>query len=268
MSRLVHLIADYGAGDLAFAEVVQRLGLALPDAVVHSTPVGAFDTLAAGFVIAQLALTDGPADRLVVHNVAPRRDERGPRPANEGERFCVGRTREGVLVIGPNAGWSWSFCASELHSLFYLDMPTSGSQFRSRDFLPAAVGRLAAGRRHALRGAVPSGHVAPLPENVVAYVDGYGNVKTTIDSPPADSGTRVLVRVGEVSATAIFTDGTFSVAEGELALAAGSSGWTDRQGVRRRFFELFLRGGSAAQRFADPVPGTPIDLRPAEPTPR
>jgi hypothetical protein len=43
-------------------------------------------------------LTDGPPDRLV-HNVAPRRDEPGPRPANEGERFCVGRTQDGVLVV-------------------------------------------------------------------------------------------------------------------------------------------------------------------------
>ncbi len=62
MSRLIHLVADYGAGDLAFAEVVQRLALALPGAVVHPTPVRAFDTLAAGFVVAQLALTDGPPD--------------------------------------------------------------------------------------------------------------------------------------------------------------------------------------------------------------
>ena len=264
MTRLVHLIADYGAGDLAFAEVVQRLGLALPDAVVHPTPVGAFDTLAAGFVIAQLALTEGPADRLVVHNVAPRHDERGPRPANEGERFCVGSTRDGVLIIGPNAGWSWSFCTSELQSLNYLDVPSSGSQFRSRDFLPAAVGRLAAGHRHAIRDPVPRGHVPPLPENAVAYVDGYGNVKTTIEGAPADSGTRVLVRVGEVSATAIVTDGTFAVADGELALAAGSSGWTAHEGTRRRFFELFLRGGSAAQRFAHPASGTPIHLQLAE----
>lgn len=29
---LVHIVADYGAGDLAFAEVVQRIKLHLPDA--------------------------------------------------------------------------------------------------------------------------------------------------------------------------------------------------------------------------------------------
>ena len=89
---LVHVVADYGAaGDLAFAEVAQRLTAQLPGAMVVPTPVGPFDTLAAGFVIAQLALNDGPAERLVFHNVAPRRDERDAREENEGERFTAGQ---------------------------------------------------------------------------------------------------------------------------------------------------------------------------------
>lgn len=76
---LVHLVADYGVGDLAFAEVSQRIVRALPEAWVHSVPVAPFDTLAAGFCVAQLALTDGPTGRLVVHNVAPRRDQTATR---------------------------------------------------------------------------------------------------------------------------------------------------------------------------------------------
>ena len=61
---LVHVVADYGpAGDLAFAEVAQRLTAVRPAATILATPVGPFDTLAAGFVIAQLALNDGPAKR-------------------------------------------------------------------------------------------------------------------------------------------------------------------------------------------------------------
>jgi hypothetical protein len=36
---LVHIIADYGSGDLAFAEVVQRLKRDLPDAEPVLTPV-------------------------------------------------------------------------------------------------------------------------------------------------------------------------------------------------------------------------------------
>jgi hypothetical protein len=46
---LVHVIADYGPGDLAFAEVAQRLKLHLPDAEPIYTP--AFATLAAGFSV-------------------------------------------------------------------------------------------------------------------------------------------------------------------------------------------------------------------------
>ena len=185
---LVHLIADYGAGDLAFAEVSQRLALALPGAQVHATPVAAFDTLAAGFCVAQLALTEGPSDRLVIHNVAPRRDQPGPRPANEGERFCVGRTTGGVLVVGPNSGFSFSFCAPELKSFCYLAVPAGGSQFRSRDLLPPVLPAVLAGDGDVVAGNVPPERVPEPSESVIAYVDGYGNLKTTVDDAPAPPG--------------------------------------------------------------------------------
>ena len=38
---LVHIIADYGMGDLAFAEVVQRIKVHLPDMEPVLTPVPA-----------------------------------------------------------------------------------------------------------------------------------------------------------------------------------------------------------------------------------
>ena len=45
---LVHVVADYGPGDLAFTEVAQRLKLLLPDAEPLYAPVPAFATLATG----------------------------------------------------------------------------------------------------------------------------------------------------------------------------------------------------------------------------
>jgi hypothetical protein len=249
MTVLVHLVADYGAGDLAFSEVVQRIMLSVPDAIVHPTFVRSFDTLSAGVCVAQLALTEGVQERIIVHNVAPRRDEPGGRPANEGERFCGGRTRSQVLVAGPNAGWSWSFLREEI-ALHYLDVPAAGSQFRSRDFLPKAVGDLAAGDPHAVYERVPDALVPPVPERVIAYIDGYGNLKTTITTQPAPTGTRVLVHIGEVAATAIVSDGTFEVAEGELAPAPGSSGWERHAGRYLRFFE----------RFNDPPVGAAVEI--------
>ena len=72
---LVHIVADYGQGDLAFAEVVQRLKFYLPDAEAVLTPVPPFCTLAAGFCIAQLALNPAPPGTIIYHNVAPREDD-------------------------------------------------------------------------------------------------------------------------------------------------------------------------------------------------
>ena len=257
---LVHVVADYGAaGDLAFAEVAQRLVAVLPAAAIVATPVGPFDTLAAGFVIAQLALNDGPAERIVFHNVAPRRDETDARRANEGERFTFGEAPNGTVIVGPDSGHSLAFVRDQM-ALFYLDVPAAGSQFRSRDFLPAAVGRLVGGDRGPVGEPVPPELVPDVPDNVVAYTDGYGNLKTTHDEAPAPSGERVLVRVGHEVTTAVVSDGSFSVAEGELTLAPGSSGWPLPSGGERRFLELFLRGGSAAARLGHPAPGTPVIL--------
>lgn len=260
---LVHVVADYGpAGDLAFAEVTQRLVAAVPTAmVVVCIPVGPFDTLAAGFVIAQLALNEGPKEHIVFHNVAPRRDETDARDANEGERFTVAETQGGTIVVGPNSGHSLAWLKAQADA-FYLEMPAAGSQFRSRDFLPAVVGELAAGVRTSVGEPVRDDAIAEVPAGVVAYVDGYGNLKTTHHEPPAANGQRVLLRVGHAAATAIVSDGTFSVPEGDLAFAPGSSGWPLRDGGRREFFEVFLRGGNAAARLGHPATGTPVAVTP------
>ncbi|HYN88833.1 MAG TPA: hypothetical protein VER55_09895, partial [Ardenticatenaceae bacterium] len=109
---LVHIVADYGWGDLAFAEVVQRIKLYLPDAEPMLTPVPAFSTLAAGFCVAQLGLNEAPPGTIIYHNVAPRRDDDEARAENEGERLAFARLPTGVRVIGVNAGYACS-CGRE-----------------------------------------------------------------------------------------------------------------------------------------------------------
>ena len=61
---LIHVVADYGPGDLAFAEVAQRIKLHLVDAEVFYTPVPPFATLTAGFCVAQLGLNPAPSGML------------------------------------------------------------------------------------------------------------------------------------------------------------------------------------------------------------
>lgn len=110
----------------------------------------------------------------------------------------VGRSHDNVLVVGPNAGFSFSFCVSELRGLCCLDVPAGGWQFRCRDVLPPvlAVG----GHGHAIAGHVPRERVSAISDGVVAYVNGDGNLKTTLQQPPTASRERVLVRIGDESA--------------------------------------------------------------------
>ncbi|MEA2250404.1 MAG: hypothetical protein QOG70_646 [Solirubrobacteraceae bacterium] len=276
MSRLVHLIADYGAGDPALAEVVGRLSLALPDAVIEITPVPPGDTLSAGFCAAQLAHAGGSPWHLVAHDVGARDDapsEPGPWPPGAGLRFCVGRSRTGTLVVGANTGWSWSFVARDLWGLCCMDVPAGGASRRHAERLPAAVAHAMAHHPHAVADVVARADVPPVPKHAIAHVDVHGTLKTTITRLPAASGTRIVVRIGDVSETAIVSDGTVAVPDGELALAPASSEWAgddDERGTsgegRERYLELFLRGGSAAHRFAAPPTGSSISVAPAEPS--
>ncbi|MBU2666779.1 SAM-dependent chlorinase/fluorinase [Actinoplanes bogorensis] len=246
---LITVVADYGVGDLAFAEVRQRFAQLMPHAEVSAVPVPAFDTVSAGFCVAQLALTDGPADRIVFANVAPRFDDADPRPDNAGESLAAAQLDSGVLVVGVASGFSLSFLGAPVRAVKAAD---AGSQFRSRDVFPAALAALAHGED--LLGEELT--MPPPPTNAVVYTDGYGNLKTSWHEPPAETGSLVRVKIGTHIAKAIVTDGVFSVPEGAMSFAPGSSGWGEP------FYELLRRGGSAATTFGRPTSGTPVEILP------
>ncbi|MBM2623334.1 SAM-dependent chlorinase/fluorinase [Actinoplanes sp. LDG1-06] len=249
---LITVVADYGVGDLAFAEVRQRFAQLMPQAEVTAVPVPAFDTVGAGFCVAQLALTEGPADRIVFANVAPREDEDSPRADNAGEPLAAAHLDSGVWVVGVASGSSLSFLAAAGIPVRAVKAADAGSQFRSRDVFPAAVAALARGDD--LLGAELT--MPPPPANAVVYTDGYGNLKTSWHEPPAKPGSRVRVQVGPTTTEAIVTDGVFTVPAGAMSFAPGSSGWGEP------FYELLLRGGSAAARFGHPRSGTPVRIVP------
>jgi S-adenosylmethionine hydrolase len=255
---LITVVADYGVGDLAFAEVGQRFAKLMPQADVTTVPVPAFDTVSAGFCVAQLALTDGPADRIVFANVAPRADEDDPRPDNAGERLAAVRLDSGVLVVGVASGASLSFLADEGVWLHAVQAPDAGSQFRSRDVFPAAVAGLVRGDADLLGEPV---RIGPAPQRSVVYTDGYGNLKTSWFEAPAETGTTVRVRIGDAEAEAVVSDGVFAVPAGQVSFAPGSSGWPSGTGDGLRMcFELLARGGNAAQLFGFPPAGTPVEI--------
>ncbi|HEX8201983.1 MAG TPA: SAM hydroxide adenosyltransferase [Isosphaeraceae bacterium] len=252
---LVHIIADYGQGDLAFAEVVQRIKSFLPDAEPVLIPVPPFATLAAGFCIGQLGLNVAPAGTLIYHNVAPRQDDEQARRDNQGERLAFARLPSGVRVVGVNAGHAFSFVRDAADELRWAAVPAEGSQFRSRDLFPQAAAAIALGQPDALADPIDLAAIPAVPPSRIAYIDGYGNLKTTLvrDSIRAGEGAAVRVRIGQAEREAIVSDGSFAVAPGQLALAPGSSGWTDARGNETRWMELFLRGGNAWEAFGKPA---------------
>ncbi len=259
---LVHIIADYGYGDLAFAEVVQRMRVYLPDAEPLLTPVPPFATLAAGFCVAQLGLNQAPAGTIIYHNVAPREDDDAARVDNAGERLAFARLPTGVRVIGVNAGHTFAFVRDAADELRWAAVPAEGSQFRSRDLFPRAAAAIALGQPEALGEVIDQAVIPAVPEASVAYIDGYGNLKTTLNAAASvpSVGSTIAVRIGDVTQDAVVSDGSFAVAPGQLALAPGSSGWTLANGDDCRWMELFLRGGNAAELFQHPPVGAQITL--------
>jgi hypothetical protein len=257
---LVHIIADYGFGDLAFAEVVQRIKFHLPDAEPVLTPVPPFATVAAGFCIAQLGLNAAPVGTIIYHNVAPREDDKEARANNAGERLAFARLPTGVRVVGVNAGHAFAFIRDAAEELRWAAVPAEGSQFRSRDLFPQAAAAIAVGEPDALDVKIDRADIPEIPKNRVAYVDGYGNIKTSIPSRGGKKTLKVRVRIGEGQMEAIASDGSFAVEPGQLAFAPGSSGWPDAKGGQVRWMELFLRGGNAWEAFGRPPVGAEIEI--------
>src|SRR5918998_4795013 len=259
---LVHVVADYGLGDLAFAEVAQRIKLHLPAAEPLYTPVAPFATLAAGFCVAQLGLNQAPPGTVVYHNVAPREDDEEARSENEGERLAFALLPTGVRVVGVNAGHAFSFVRDAAEELRWASVSAEGSQFRSRDLFPRAAAAIASGRPGALADAMSASDIPDVPRSRVAYADGHGNLKTTIKrgDPDLSSGSIVQVGIGDVEREAHVSDGSFEVEEGKLALAPGSSGWTAAAGESTVWMELFLRGASTWEEFGRPPVGSDVRI--------
>lgn len=249
-------------GDLAWAEVYSAMAARLPDnCALHLTSVASFDTIATGFVVGQLSMTVAelrPENMVIFANCAPRKDKKEARANNAGEGLLYGLLKNGVRVLAVNSGYSLSFVREELGELWSVDVEDSGSQFRSRDFFPRALARLVREDADFKRESLPPLEVIrEAPEEVIGYVDSFGNLKTTIRAGDPcivnlKPGDRVKVRIGTVLRTATVATGSFNVLEGDLAFSPGSSGH------ERRFWEFFQRGGSAWLEFGKPQVGSNI----------
>lgn len=270
-TTLLHIICDYAPDGLEFAEIKIRLHNYLhdPDSVLfHQLATPPLDTIAVGFATGQLAL--GPtAERMVLFgNAAPRRDRDEMAAGNRGRGIHYAKLDNGVEVVSVSSDHALSFVRDRMVEYRDIASPAAGSQFRSRDFFPKYVAAIVNGDYSILTDELDPGEIAPIPEKVVAWTDGFGNIKTTMRRSDLEAeglpvGSGVLVTLNGVTLAGVISDGGFTVERGVLAVNVGSSGYDDP------FVELFLRvhhmsEKTAAVRFDYPEGGTPFELRPLD----
>ena len=248
-------IYDYPRGDLADLEVRLAVRQHLAGWSIDSASIPSFKTLAAGFVIAQTALSPlaekmSPDHFLIYANCAPRKDLEEQRKDNEGEGLVYAELTNGARIVAVNSGYSLSIVREMIGKLWQVNVPVGGSQFRSRDNFPIVLKKVIEKDfgETLCTELQPSEVIPDIPKNRVAYIDSFGNLKLTMREKDSEfmslkDGDQVRVKIGQTPRVATVTTGSFNINEGELALAPGSSGYSNR------FVELFLRGGSAQAHF-------------------
>ncbi|HSX40446.1 MAG TPA: hypothetical protein VLF68_02435 [Candidatus Saccharimonadales bacterium] len=244
----IFVISDYGAGDPAFGEVMLRLRLLLPDVFIYPQTTPPFSTINTGFWIYQIALTKDVKDTFIYSNTAPRREDKGAQKNNRGEKLMYAKLENGVEVMAVNAGYVFSFIKPHIRSFHFVNVENEGSQFRSRDKYPGAVAQMVRNDKGFLGPDADIKTIPDYPNHVIASIDGYGNIKTTLRASQVSfkPGSHLIIKIGNRKHLATYTDGIFNIKYGELALAPGSSGHDDK------FMEVFLRGGSAYRMFDMP----------------
>jgi len=264
--NILHIIADYTPGDLAVAEIISAIAHDLPEQWQwHFTSTQSFDTLGTGFCVGQIALHEEPlrAQKTMIYaNCAPRLDQGvEKRKDNEGEGLFLGVLKNGIRIVAVNSRYSLSFIRDELAELWRVEVPRSGSQFRSRDSFPPIVGQVARGDLSFPRTRLsnPMEVIPEAPKGVIAYRDSFGNMKTTYRSGDKElaelkEGQEIYLEIGNKQHPAIVATGSFHVRQGYIAFAPGSSGH------RNRFWEIFKRGDSAWKAFGQPNTGVPVKM--------
>jgi hypothetical protein len=253
---------------MEFGEITNRLQYHLHDphgVRIHPTSVPSLDTMAVGFVTAQYAFAPHEGRMFIYGNAAPRRDSSKAKKDNDDNGIRYARLKNGVEIVNVYSEFAFGFVKSEIVEYRGINCPVGGSQFRSRDYFPERVALLINGDRSILTEEMSTDEIPEIPNNLVAWTDGFGNIKTTmrksdLDTMKLEVGQSVQVILNGVSMLGVIATGGFSVDRGVLAVNAGSSGYDNP------FVELFLRvhhmsEKTAAVRFDYPEGGTEFEIK-------
>src|SRR5258708_5836469 len=225
---LLHVVCDYAPNGLEFGEISTRLQLHLkePHGVrIHPTSVPSLDTMAVGFVTAQYAFAPHNGKVMIYGNAAPRRDKNKAKKDNSDNGIKYVRLDNDVEIVNVYSEFAFGFVKKHIVEYRDIDCPNGGSQSRSRDFFPERVARLINGDRSVLTAELDIASIPDVPSNLVAWTDGFGNIKTSMRKSDLirggyQVGQKVQVILNGVSMLGVIAEGGFSVDRGVLAVNA------------------------------------------------
>jgi S-adenosylmethionine hydrolase len=258
----ITVLTDYGPlSDMAFAEVTQSIYDRMKKLPVriNEYSVPAFDTVQTGFMLAQTAINSRLGDKhLFFVNTAPRHDNEKPRGDAAGEKLVYLKLHNGVRIVAVNSGNSLSLVKEAAKEVRVVSVENAGSQFRSRDFYPKILAEVAHDEYKNITKKKPT--IPDMPEDVVGFVDGYGNLKCTIDPAKLKKhlGKYVAVELNGRKHFIKVGNSIFDVPDGYLCMAPGSSGWALPGGKKRAFAEIVRRSGNAFRDFGHPKGGAKV----------
>ena len=255
---IIQLIADYGVGDPAFAEVIQKFTYLDKDIRIRATSVPAFSTIATGLWISQFATVNAFSGLIIYSNTAPRIAITEEQHNHLGGQLAYTTLEDGTIVIAVNVGYCFSFLKNKITKLHHVNVPNAGSQFRSRDYYPNVVVKIAHGDLSAVGEEISLSSIRDVPKNVIAFIDGYGNLKTTTRKSQCTIpiGTRVKISCNNTMLEGVVADEAYKVHDGEISFAPGSTGGDDR------YMEIWVRGMSAWKTFGNPHIETEFTITP------
>lgn len=257
-NRLLSLITDC-RDDNARARVLTRAAGLLPAMPVAT--IGVASDLEAGLnLVDQLDASDGQPGIILV-NVAPRNGY--AKKWENGTPFGWLEVN-GTHIFGTVAGQVFSLLQKVLGeklevkvfdfiaAIRQLNLPNgkkhylTSTQFRSFEFLPRLAALVLTGKK--LRMAEFA--EIPLAPSAIAWVDCFGNVKTSLLPEEAGfaSGKTATLHASGKSRKLVCYQRLKDIPDGESGLVIGSSGlWVGD--LNRRFLEIMVNGGSAAAHF-------------------
>lgn len=254
----VVIVADYG-DMLAPAEVARRLRQYDKNnriKQIDTVNVPNFNTLATGFVIGQLGLQNAHQNLVIFSNTAPRgksfsdkTDKTIPWEGNQNQAFVFARLRTGVPVFFVHSGYAGAAIKESITDFREVNVSNEGTQFRSRDSYAGAVAGFINGKTSIIGKDMDIDSIPHLPGERIAYIDGYGNIKTTIRKSdwPKDLGdkTQVEVEINGVKRTVMNMVGIKGQRlNGGLYVQTGSSGEAENP-----YIEIVRIMGSAEEAF-------------------